>query len=306
MKYACVSPSLLLSLSVMFYILHESEAALLQVRMPSQQPSLSPLVNTKWKVRLDIGFQPGSWMPKRFPGWAESGARLLLDTDVIFSKEPSQIREGLVGPKDQTYVLQVCGGPSRFVSEKGEQQVTFTSGGWCIQRPTNNIKNVEGSLVKPEGLLRFWLDCSSGAKRRDVEILPSTRIFFTTGVWDDPKSLQAMETEYETVLNQLTTVVDNTRETRGKEEDTNNNNVIEQVMDFRKLVGNAQEFDRLQARKQELERLSPPRAASKAPTNGVQIAPTGSLVIKGNKIPDWLPGSEYLILGTFSTKSLNE
>jgi len=69
------------------------------------------------------------------------------------------------------------------------------------------------------------------------------------------------------------------------------------------LVGSSQEFDRLVSNKEALERASPPMGAAKA-SNGVKIAPTGSLVIKGNKIPDWLPGSEYLILGTFSTKAL--
>jgi len=251
-------------------------------------------------------------MPKRFPGWAESGARLPLEVDVEFTPTPSPQRESLVGPKDSTYVLKVCGdGISTFVSKEGQQEVTFTGGGWCIQRPTASIKNAAGSQVKPEGLLSFWLDCPSGAKKNDAEVFAGTRIFFTTGVWDDPVSLQAMQIEYEQVVDDLQRVVGDTREIREMNrqvDDGNSNtsagNLVDKVNDFRTLVDNSKDFDLLQSKKKAMERASPPMGASEA-GNGVKIAPTGSLVIKGNKIPDWLPGSEYLILGTFSTKALS-
>ena len=264
----------------------------------------SPLTKTKWRLLLDVGLQPGTWMPKRFPGWAESGARLPLDIDVEFTNEPCDQRESLVGPRDSTFRLKVCGeGISIFVSEKGQQEVQFTDGGWCLQRPTANIRNAEGSLVKPEGLLRFWLDCPSGARKRDAEVFPGTRIFFTTGVWDDPKGLEAMEREYERVVDELQDIVDDTRGIREVNDADEGGNVLNRLADFRTLVGNSQEFDQLSSQKEALERASPPMGAAEAP-NGVKIAPTGSLVIKGNNIPDWLPGSEYLILGTFGSKAL--
>mmetsp|Transcript_31078 Transcript_31078/g.51338 ORF Transcript_31078/g.51338 Transcript_31078/m.51338 type:complete len:306 (+) Transcript_31078:54-971(+) len=291
---------------VSIWLLFTTDLILALSTTPAASSSL--LTNSQWQLRLNVGLEPGSWMPKRFPGWAESGARLALNVNVDFTGEPSSTRETLVGPKDETFVLTVCGdsGPSTFVSEQGEQQVAFAkTGGWCIQRPTNNIRNARGSLVKPEGLLRFWLDCDSGATKRDVVLRPKTRIYFTTGVWDDPQGLAAMEEEYQDTVGKLQQVVDDTRDTRSKEQDAPSLNLVEQAGDFRTLVGNAQDFDALQKRKENLERASPPKGASVS-NSGVQIAPTGSLVIKGNQIPDWLPGSEYLILGTFSTKSLDE
>lgn len=67
----------------------------------------------------------------------------------------------------------------------------------------------------------------------------------------------------------------------------------------------ADEYDKLKAKKEKLERRSPPKSSSRS-KNGVKIAPTGSLVVKGNpNMPDWMPTTEYLILGTFSTKSLS-
>ena len=134
--------------------------------------------------------------------------------------------------------------------------------------------------------------CTSGATLRDVDIFSGTRMFFTTGVWDDPAGLETLKEEYNEIATKLQNVVDENRETKQKEE---TNSMLEQAFDFRKMVGNAQEFDYLKLQKEALERTLPLKGASKA-KNGVQIAPTGSMVIKGNSIPDWLPGSEYLML----------
>jgi len=242
-------------------------------------------------------------MPKRFPGWAESGARLGLDLDLQFLDTLSSTGETLVGPKDRTFRLKVLPSliPVRFVSERGQEEVTFGDvGGWCIQRPTGSVRNDSGGLVNPEGLLRFWIDCQSGARRNDVEIFPDTRLFFTTGVWDNPSGVKEQDEEYRDVLSKLQTMVDATREEKKSDK---TKSIIEDLLSFPKQVKDAEEFDRMKKRKEEFESALPPLGSPVA-TNGVQIAPTGSLVIKGNNIPDWMPGSEYLILGTFSIKPL--
>ncbi|VEU40849.1 unnamed protein product [Pseudo-nitzschia multistriata] len=288
----------------------------------------SRLTSTKWRVRLDVGLQPGTWMPRRYPGWAESGARLVVDADIEFTDDllPRTVPgEPLVGPRDQTGVLRVNHlgkdsgttrrgrdrdsdqkpyNPSTFVSEKGTQTVRFTDGGWCIKRPTADVKNAEGGRVQPGGILGFWLDCESGATRRDVEILPKTRIFFTTGVWDDPAGLQALEDEYRVALSDLEEIEDRTRETRRDEGPSKN--LLERFREFRTMFQDADAYDKLRLRKEELERRSPPRSSAVA-KNGVKMAPNGSLVIKGGdpNRPDWLPTAEYLIFGTFSTKALS-
>lgn len=268
--------------------------------------SLSPLTGTQWRLNLDVGLQPGTWMPKRFPGWAESGARLGLDIQVEFTSKKSNTGESLVGPKKDTYELTVTSpdGKCTFVSERGQEVVEFTSGGWCVQRPTDNIRNAGGSLVKPAGLLRFWLDCPTGAKRRDVEIKEGTRIYFTTGVWDDtdPNAVKSQDDAYRKVLEELKELTDETRKIRKESED---GNLLQNFMSFRTLVDKSKDFDKLNALKFQFERELPPTGASVA-SNGVQMAPTGSLVIKGNSTPDWIPGSEYLILGTFQTTAIEE
>lgn len=287
---------------------------LLSERLGSQY---SRLTSTQWRVRLDVGLQPGTWMPKRYPGWAESGARLVVDADIEFTDDllPDTVRgEPLVGPRDQTGVVKVNHlekyhredkkpyNPSTFVSEKGTQTVTFTKGGWCIRRPTANVRNAEGNRVLPGGILGFWLDCESGATRRDVEIFPKTRIFFTTGVWDDPAGLVALEDEYQANLRQIQDIEDRTRQARAQ---ADQRNWLEQLQDYKTMFTDAEEYNKLVLRKEELERRSPPKSSVRA-KNGVQMAPNGSLVIKGNpNMPDWMPTTEYLILGTFTSKSLS-
>ena len=260
----------------------------------------SNLVHTDWKLSLNVGLEPGTWMPKRFPGWAESGARLGLDVSVHFDSAPIQERESLLG-NAPTMAVRVTSDESIFVSERGQDRVQFTNGGWSIQRPNGNIRNAAGDAVRPEGLLRFWLDCPTGAQRRDLEIRPNTRIFFSTGVWDGAtmQDSQEMKDEYDQVVSDMQEIA----RTRLARAELKEQSWWNEFMGISKMSEDAKKFDRLKERKQTLERSIPPPSATKAP-NGVQIAPTGSLVIKGNGIPDWLPGSEYLILGTFSTEAI--
>lgn len=270
----------------------------------ARPPQKSLLRNTQWKVRLDVGLQPGSWMPQRFPGWAESGARLGLDVEVQFTDIPSRSSERFVGPEGETFQLRVCSkSPSTFVSEQGQQNVTFVKGGYCIQRPTTGgIKNDDGTLmVQPEGLLRFWLDCPTGAKRRDVDINPGTRIFFSTGVWDDPTDVQMRRhEEYRQVLNELKSLETTMRKEVAKQQrNGNNNNLLDDLLDFSRKMGDLRRLDLLKERKAIYEMELPPKGSALG-NNGVQIAPTGSLVIKGNGFLR----DEYLILGKFSMKAV--
>ena len=72
-----------------------------------------------------------------------------------------------------------------FVGFEGEKAVSFTGGGWCVQRTI-------GASAESEGLLRFWLDCTSGASKGDVTVDAGERIFFSTGVWDDAEEVRRM------------------------------------------------------------------------------------------------------------------
>ena len=156
--------------------------------------ALSTLASSRWRLKLNFGLEDGSWMPKTVDGWGESGARLLVTTDVAFedgivvrprdASGRSVDGETLVGPPGDTRVLRVLQ-TSSVVTERGEEAVAFGDGGWCVQRPF-------GRPADEEGRLGMYLDCTSGCAKRDVAIVPGTRVFFTGAVWDDAKGLRTL------------------------------------------------------------------------------------------------------------------
>ena len=93
--------------------------------------------------------------------------------------------------------------------------------------------------------------------------------------------------------------------TKKERNDKSKKNPWQELLAFRKQVQDAEIYDRLKKQKEEDESFLPPINSPQA-KNGVQIAPSGSMVIKGNTTPDWLPGSEYLILGKFTAQALEE
>ena len=156
----------------------------------------STLLGTSWRLKLDVGLEPGSWMPKKIDGWGASGARVLVDALVDFEASPVGESEELVGPLDQTRTLTARGG-GKIVTFEGEQEVSFESGGWCVQRP------LLSKSTEQEGLLRFWLDCPSGCAKNDVSVPPGERLFFSTGVWDDADGVQDLRAKATATAAQL-------------------------------------------------------------------------------------------------------
>jgi len=135
-------------------------------------------------------------MPKKIDGWGASGSRVLVDALVDFEASPVGESEELVGPRDQTRLVTARGG-GKIVTFEGEQEVSFKSGGWCVQRP------LLSKSTEQEGLLRFWLDCPSGCAKNDVSVPPGERLFFSTGVWDDADGVQDLRAKATATAAQL-------------------------------------------------------------------------------------------------------
>ena len=139
------------------------------------------------RVTLNIGREPGTWMPD---DWAASGARMSLPLDVTFSDEPVECTEpnflqnrdvklpSLPGEGSSTSRLQCSGGS--FVGAQGEVVVKADGGAWSAQ-PTGQCG---------EHLLRFYLDFPEGAARNDVS-LPAGRLYFSSACWDRDERAEA-------------------------------------------------------------------------------------------------------------------
>eukprot|EP00966_Prymnesium_polylepis_P014245 329141-Prymnesium_polylepis.1 len=83
------------------------------------------LTSSSWRLRLNIGREPGSAMPAE---WAASGARLSLTIDVRFDEADAGagMEERLLGPAKGTQVMSVLSRTASFVGSQGLVEVPMT------------------------------------------------------------------------------------------------------------------------------------------------------------------------------------
>ena len=244
---------------------------------------LSTLTGTEWRVKLNVGLQPGSYLART--GWGVSEARLILNTLIRFEDTSSTESEEFVGPLSGTRVLAVQDGASTFISLDGEQEVTFTSGGWCVQRSF-------GASTQTEGLLRFWLDCPSGATKGDVTIDAGERIFFSTGAYDDAAELQRL-VEQRTAMEAALVAAE---EAKARSAEEPEGGLLEKALGFRARVTAQKEAVSLRYQQEFFESLPSLGQASAAITTG----PTEcGLSVKRQAGGGILEKSVYHILGRF-------
>ena len=248
----------------------------------------STLVGTRWRVKLDVGLEDGSWMPKTVEGWGASGARVIVNVDVDFDEALLGEGEDLVGPQAQTRVL-TARNASTIVTARGEEQMAFASGGWCVQR-------TYGSRAEDEGELRFWLDCESGCARNDVSVPAGERIFFCTSAWDDAAGLKAMARERADLAERL----------RAAEEAADaafaapSDGLLGKALSFREKIATSETLDSLRAQSAFYERQMPTLGDDERPA---QVAP-GSLSVKRTSGSGLFARKAYHILGRFSVEPL--
>lgn len=251
----------------------------------------STLVGTSWRLKLDVGLEPGSWMPRKIEGWGASGARVLVDALVDFDATPASEGEELVGPMDQTRVISVRGGGT-IVTLQGEQEVSFESGGWCVQRP------LFANPAEEEGLLRFWLDCPSGCAKNDVSVPPGERIFFSTGVWDDANGLQKLRAKATAAAEEQSTL-----ESMERAGDDASSMVAEDLLCKLPLLGPVRrQFLRMEAssslRRRRAYYASWPGLDDQNDQRAALIASSGSLSLKQER------PRGYIYLGKFGAEPL--
>lgn len=127
---------------------------------------------TYWKIALDIGREPGTWMPA---DWGVSGQRLNLQTEIQFRDEYVTDREDFLGGRGgkRVHVIQNDGvfGPGL---ESSAKHVRFGDGAWTISR---------GEGPAGTDLLRFYFELEERVDRGDL-YCPAGRIYLTCGYFD--------------------------------------------------------------------------------------------------------------------------
>ena len=151
-----------------------------QVGIVKEDPTApkATLNNMEVMTTLNIGREPGTWMPKE---WAASGARLSIPMKLRFSDEVVDLGfpgEESLNPGGSRYAKKVyCEGGS-FVGAQGQCVVKASGGAWSTQP----------SGIPGASTLTFFVDFPAEAVRNDVS-LPAGRIFFSGACWESKDAL---------------------------------------------------------------------------------------------------------------------
>ncbi len=138
----------------------------------SRQHPLKLLDGTRWRLMLNVGREPGTWMPKT---WGVSGDRLYLNVELEFT--PGQLYEqddffnGVSGSK----VLNVIHNEAYLAPSmmEGGRRVRVKNGGWRV---------VPGEGPMGTAVLRFYFDVEEETRHRGSDVyLPSGRVYCTCG-----------------------------------------------------------------------------------------------------------------------------
>lgn len=133
---------------------------------------LSLLDNTHWRVMLNIGREPGTWMPKT---WGVSGERLLLNLEVEFTPKQLFDKEIFLNGLGGSKVLRVVSneltlGPSMT---EGSRNVRVKDGGWKI---------CVGEGPMGTDILRFYVELEKEVRHQGGDVYcPAGRIYCTCG-----------------------------------------------------------------------------------------------------------------------------
>lgn len=152
------------------------------------------LVGTDWRILLNAGREPGTWMPKT---WGVSGERLLINLEVIFEDEQLYEREEFLGSVGEARVLKVLNkeltlGPS---VREGSRAYKVRDGGWRIAK---------GAGPMGTDLLRFYVECGEEIRHKGGDVyVPAGRIYGTCGYFPMNHPRSWLKADLERQLDEL-------------------------------------------------------------------------------------------------------
>jgi len=134
---------------------------------------LKLLDDTRWRLCLNVGRVPGTWMPKT---WGASGDKLHLKLEVEFTSDELYEQEAFFnGISDGSKVLRVVHHEAALAPSmnEGGKAVRISDGGW-------KVCPKEGPLGTH--ILRFYFDVEEEARHLGSDVyLPKGRVFGTCG-----------------------------------------------------------------------------------------------------------------------------
>jgi hypothetical protein len=149
----------------------ESDASTVASEKTKSHP-LKLLDGTRWRLMLNVGREPGTWMPKT---WGASGDRLYLNLEIEFMEEHLYERDDFFNGVSGSKVLHIVHNEGTLAPSmmEGGRRVRIRDGGWRV------VPN-EGPLGTT--VLRFFFDLDEETRHQGSDVyLPSGRIYCTCG-----------------------------------------------------------------------------------------------------------------------------
>jgi len=151
---------------------HNKNHNVLQTSNNNVGAQLKLMDDTRWRVNLNIGREPGTWMPQ---DWGVSGERLYLNLELEFSNEQLYEREEFLNGISGTKVLKAVHNEAYLspTLKEGGRQVRVKNGGWRVAPGEGPV----GTTV-----LRFYVELEEQTQHNGSDVYaPAGRIYCTCG-----------------------------------------------------------------------------------------------------------------------------
>lgn len=143
----------------------------------SNEDYLQSLDNTRWRIMLNIGREPGTWMPKT---WGISGERLLMNLEIEMTPEALFDYDEFLNGRSGAKTLRAVGNQLTVAPtmKEGSRKVRVNNGGWRISL---------GEGPMGTDVLRFYFDIAEEVRHKGSDVYsPAGRVYCTCGFFPAP------------------------------------------------------------------------------------------------------------------------
>jgi len=150
-----------------------------------------PLIGSQWKIQMNVGREPGTWMPKT---WGISGERLFLNLELRLEADQMYERDSFIGGTGGFRRAHLFNGEVTLAPSMGEgaRNIMATDGGWRV---------VRGEGPGGTDAMRFYIDIEEEVRHKGKDVyVPVGRVYFLGGYFElehkGKDKVKLMEKEY--------------------------------------------------------------------------------------------------------------
>jgi len=252
------------------------------------------LDDTRWRLMLNIGREPGTWMPKT---WGVSGDRLRLHLELEFSSDQLYEREEFLNGVSGAKILNIVHGQADLAPtmQHGGRQIRLKdTGGWRVAPNDGPM----GTSV-----LRFYFDIEEETRHPGSDVYcPAGRIYCTCGYFPMQERQQQGYVSEKDVLKQEMRNIEVQYETLANENELDTNLLSwNKVQRSKKMMDLRMQATKLNTRMHEAQVREPDKSLLRlSQDQSVGLTREGGVCCKVHKGL----AIEYHILGKFEIASM--